>query len=107
MNRTKILFILCFCLFLTQCAKRGIPEGGPIDDTPPTLINAIPKENSINFNEKRIRLFFDEYIKLEDFRKQLVVSPPIDKSLYSMSVIIQLISIIINVKMQNDTIKIR
>ena len=70
MNRTKILFILCFCLFLTQCAKRGIPEGGPIDDTPPTLINAIPKENSIYFNEKRIRLFFDEYIKLEDFRKQ-------------------------------------
>ena len=66
MNRTKIIFILCFCLFLTQCAKRGIPEGGPIDDTPPTLINAIPKENSINFNEKRIRLFFDEYIKLED-----------------------------------------
>ena len=85
MNRTEILFILCFCLFLTQCAKRGIPEGGPIDDTPPTLINAIPKENSINFNEKRIRLFFDEYIKLEDFRKQLVVSPPIDKSLYSIS----------------------
>jgi|TARA_B110000238_G_scaffold87931_1_gene96576 uncharacterized protein (DUF2141 family) len=85
MNNTKIFLIIFFCLFLTQCAKRGIPEGGPEDESPPVLINAEPKENSINFNEKRIRLFFDEYIKLKDFRKQLVVSPPIEKSLYSIS----------------------
>ena len=30
-------------------------------------------------------MFFDEYIRLKDFRKQLVVSPPIEKSLYSIS----------------------
>lgn len=78
-----ILTILCFSLF--NCAKRGNPEGGPIDESPPELINASPKENSTNFREKRIRLFFDEYIKLKDFRKQLVVSPPIDKSYYSIS----------------------
>ena len=85
MNHAKIIFFLCFCVIFTHCAKRGFPEGGPKDESPPFLVNANPKENSINFDEKRIRLFFDEYIKLEDFRKQLVVSPPIEKSLYSIS----------------------
>ena len=70
---------------MLNCAKRGAPEGGPIDENPPVLINAEPEENSINFNKKRIRLYFDEFIKLKDFRKQLVVSPPIDKSFYSIS----------------------
>ena len=52
MNNTKIFLIIFFCLFLTQCAKRGIPEGGPEDESPPVLINAEPKENSTNFNDK-------------------------------------------------------
>ena len=85
MNHIKIAIIVFFCFFFTQCATRGYPKGGPDDENPPILVNAVPKENSVNFNEKRIRLFFDEYIKLNDFRKQLVVSPPIEKSLYSVS----------------------
>ena len=85
MKNFKFLFVFISLLFFTQCAKRGIPEGGPKDEDPPILINAIPEENSVNFKEKRIRLFFDEYIRLKDFRKQLVVSPPIEKSLYSIS----------------------
>ena len=85
MNYIKTISFVFFCLFFTQCAKRGFPEGGPKDETPPVLVNATPKENSTNFNENRIRLYFDEYIKLDDFRKQLVVSPPIEKSSYSIS----------------------
>ena len=85
MKKTYLFFILVFCLTLVNCAKRGIPEGGPKDETPPVLINAEPEINTINFDEDRIRLFFDEYIKLKDFRKQLVVSPPIDKSFYTIN----------------------
>ncbi len=85
MNYIKNILVGFFLLLLTQCAIRGIPDGGPKDESPPVLINAIPEENSINFDEKRIRLFFNEYIKLDDFRKQLVVSPPIDKNLYTIS----------------------
>ena len=62
-----------------------MPEGGPKDKTPPMLIKAIPEVNTLNFEDKRIRLFFDEYIKLDDFRNQLVVSPPIDKGIYSIN----------------------
>lgn len=85
MNKFNLVILTILCFSLLNCAKRGNPEGGPKDESPPELINASPKENSTNFKEKRIRLFFDEYIKLKDFRKQLVVSPPIDKSYYSIS----------------------
>ncbi|MAU63722.1 MAG: hypothetical protein CMC38_05180 [Flavobacteriaceae bacterium] len=84
MKKFKFFFIISL-LFFSQCAKRGMPEGGPKDEDPPILITAIPEKNSINFKEKKIRLFFDEYIRLKDFRKQLVVSPPIEKSLYTIS----------------------
>ena len=49
MNYAKIIFFLCFCVFFTHCAKRGFPEGGPKDESPPVLVNANPKENS-NFS---------------------------------------------------------
>ena len=57
MNYIKTISFIFFCLSLTQCAKRGFPEGGPKDESPPVLINATPKENSVNFNENRIRLY--------------------------------------------------
>ena len=106
MKKIKLFLILIFCFSLADCAKRGIPEGGPKDETPPFLINAEPAENSVNFNENRIRLYFNEYIKLKDFRKQLVVSPPIDKSFYSISPqsgASKFIQIDIKEKLENNT----
>ena len=85
MKKTNFLLICLISVLIIQCAKRGIPEGGPKDEIPPFLLKAEPKQNSVNFSEKRIRLYFNEYIKLKDFRKQLVVSPPIDKALYSIT----------------------
>ena len=106
MKKIKLFLILIFCFSLADCAKRGIPEGGPKDESPPFLINAEPAENSVNFNENRIRLYFNEYIKLKDFRKQLVVSPPIDKSFYSInpqSGASKFIQIDIKEKLENNT----
>ncbi len=85
MKKIKLIFLVIICSSLINCAKRGIPDGGPEDEDPPILLNAEPAENSVYFNEDRIRLYFNEYIKLKDFRKQLVVSPPLDKSFYSIS----------------------
>ncbi|GAB4508354.1 MAG: Ig-like domain-containing protein [Allomuricauda sp.] len=61
---------------LWQCAKRGSPSGGPKDTTPPKLVRAEPENFTTNFKAKKIRLYFDELIKLEDVQNQLVVSPP-------------------------------
>lgn len=78
------LLLIIILVFLSSCAKRGTPDGGPLDENPPEIVREIPKNNSIYFNDEKIRIFFDEYIKLEKLNSQLVVSPPIDKSKYSI-----------------------
>ena len=40
MKKIKLFLILIFCFSLIDCAKRGIPEGGTKDESPPFLINA-------------------------------------------------------------------
>ncbi|SFW30604.1 Ig-like domain-containing protein [Sinomicrobium oceani] len=69
------LFLFIF-LTLLNCAKRGSPTGGEKDTTPPKMVLAEPDTSSIHFKAKKIRIYFDEYIKLKDLQKQLIVSPP-------------------------------
>ncbi|MFT5941579.1 MAG: hypothetical protein ACI9AV_001431 [Sediminicola sp.] len=71
------LFIMLMILALAQCGKRGTLTGGEKDITPPKLLRAEPENMTVNFKEKKIRLYFDEYIKLKDVQKQLIVSPPL------------------------------
>ena len=60
-----------------QCAQRGTPTGGPKDVTPPKFESADPPNMSVNFKEDKIRIYFDELVKLKDIQKQLIVSPPL------------------------------
>ena len=71
------LFLLLTVSALVHCARRGAPTGGDKDTTPPKLIKAEPENMSINFKANKIRLYFDEYVKLKDIDKQLIVSPPL------------------------------
>jgi len=73
----SIILIALFGLTFTNCAKRGRPTGGKKDSIPPLLVKAIPANKSINFKAKKIKISFDEYIKLKDVNKQLVISPPL------------------------------
>ncbi len=71
------LFLVLIITALTQCARRGNPSGGEKDIIPPVLMKSVPENLSTNFNAKKIRLYFDEYIKLKDVQEQLIVSPPL------------------------------
>lgn len=72
----KSFFIVALSFLATNCAKRGTPTGGLKDSIAPILDKATPNNNSINFKAKKIKISFDEYIKLKDVNKQLVISPP-------------------------------
>ena len=72
--RIFILFILS--ILLTSCAKRGTITGGLKDSIPPIMKMSEPKNFSTEFTGNKIKLYFDEYIKLKDINKQLIVSPP-------------------------------
>jgi len=73
-----ILFL--FSLSFVDCAKRGRPSGGKKDSIPPIIVKSNPENYSINFDEKEIKIHFDEYIKLKDLSKELIISPPLKYS---------------------------
>lgn len=78
MNKTLSNFILSAIIGLVfiNCANRGTPDGGPKDETPPSIIKSEPENYSTNFKGNEIRVYFDEYIKIKDLQKQLIISPP-------------------------------
>ena len=64
--------------FILSCANRGTPSGGDKDVTPPQIIKTIPENFSTNFNANEIRIYFDEFVKIKDVQRQLIISPPMD-----------------------------
>ncbi len=61
---------------MISCAKRGSITGGLKDTLAPVLISSFPENYSTNFKGNTIVLNFDEYIKLKNTNKQLIISPP-------------------------------
>ncbi len=61
---------------MLSCAKRGSITGGLKDTLAPVLKYSSPKNMSTNFTGNEIILGFDEYVKLKNLNKQLIVSPP-------------------------------
>src|SRR5690606_14340801 len=70
----QIALILC-ALFLSRCAQIVPLTGGERDRTPPVLLQALPAENTLNFQQSEIILRFNEYVLLKDLSNQLMVSP--------------------------------
>lgn len=71
------LFVALLSLGLFQCAKRGTPTGGPKDTEPPVQVRAEPEGFNTGFSSEKFRLYFDEYIKLQNPQDQLIISPPL------------------------------
>lgn len=64
---------------LIGCAKRGNITGGLKDTIAPVLKMSFPENYSTDFKGNTIKLTFDEYIKLKNLNKQLIISPPMKK----------------------------
>ncbi len=73
-----LLLTLVMLAFVVSCAKKGSITGGEKDETPPVFVKAFPPNFSTNFNKDEIRIYFDEYVKLKDAQKQIIISPPMD-----------------------------
>lgn len=78
MNKTfaNLVLLIFLSLGFINCANKGTPGGGPKDETPPVIIKSEPENFSTHFNTNEIVIHFDEYIKLKDIQKQLIISPP-------------------------------
>lgn len=75
---TVLFFVVT--LIIVSCANRGMPSGGEKDTEPPRILKSVPENYSTNFKSKIIKIYFDEYIKINDVQKQLIISPPMDNT---------------------------
>jgi hypothetical protein len=75
-NTFNILFFTVIALVLGNCARTSRPDGGPRDEAAPLMVTATPPYENTNFDAAKIKLSFNEFIKLKNLNKQLVVSPP-------------------------------
>ena len=70
------LFTIHYSLFTISCARMGQPDGGWYDDDPPQVVGSTPEDRATNINTKKINIFFDEFIKIENPSEKEIVSPP-------------------------------
>lgn len=67
--------IIAVGIFGSSCANIIPPSGGPRDSLPPVLVNAMPKDSTVNFKASHITLTFDEFIDLQDVQQNLLFTP--------------------------------
>ena len=74
----KLLYLLAVSCWLLAvgCARMGNPDGGWYDDTPPYVVNSSPTDMATDVKPKRVSIYFNEFIKLEDAQNKVIISPP-------------------------------
>jgi hypothetical protein len=79
MKRIFLFLLVCLAFtrwpVITGCANIIPPSGGPKDTLPPVLLSSIPAQRALHMTSNKIVLTFDEYIILNEVRKNLLVSP--------------------------------
>ncbi|NND25227.1 MAG: Ig-like domain-containing protein [Flavobacteriaceae bacterium] len=75
---SNFLAFVTIGMLIINCANRGSPQGGVKDTEPPVITKSIPENYSTNFNSKEIKIYFDEYIKIKNLQRNLIISPPMD-----------------------------
>lgn len=70
-----VLIVYC-SLFVGSCARMGSPDGGWYDDTPPYVVGSTPQDKGTGVTGKRVTIYFNEFIKLENAQEKVIVSPP-------------------------------
>ncbi|MCG8307294.1 MAG: Ig-like domain-containing protein [Cytophagales bacterium] len=85
----KYFFHLCFVIatysILSSCANITPPTGGPRDTIPPVRILTTPHDKSTNFKGTTITMEFDERIKTDKIKDQLIITP-LTKSEYDYTI---------------------
>ena len=72
---SRLTFYLFFC-FLIACARQMPPPGGPLDKTPPRVVDTVPADDSVRVGlDTPIRIRFSEAMDRRSVERALFVSP--------------------------------
>lgn len=75
---SSIAFIIIIFVSMagsTGCANIIPPEGGFKDTLPPNLTRVNPRDSSLEFEGNKINFTFDEYVQVDNFQQNVLVSP--------------------------------
>ena len=103
MKKTIFIFGALIVLLLSSCAKQSTPTGGPRDKDAPKLLESTPKNESINTKPEQIILTFDEYIKLENPSKGIVITPRINKDEVEYTALKNVVTVKLNQELEDST----
>ena len=70
------LFAVLLVACLAACARMGTPDGGWYDETPPHVVGAEPADQGTNVKQRKIRINFNEFVKIDNATEKVIVSPP-------------------------------
>ena len=90
-------------LLLLGCAKQSTPQGGPIDEDPPNIISQYPENQSINTVPEEIIIEFDEYIKLDNPSKNIIITPRLDKDKIITTALKNRVRVDLNQELEENT----
>lgn len=76
MKKLDWLIMLGCCLLAVGCARMGQPDGGWYDDTPPRVVGATPGDKATDVKARKINIWFNEFIRIQDAQNKVIVSPP-------------------------------
>jgi hypothetical protein len=73
-----VLFALLLLFLFDRCAQQVSPTGGKKDSIPPNLVESNPPNKTLNFKGRKVELFFDEYVVVDNINQKLVITPEAD-----------------------------
>ena len=71
----KALCCVLAAMIVAGCAQRAGITGGEKDVKAPAMVRSNPDNFTTDFRAEKITVEFDEYIQLEDIRRNLIVTP--------------------------------
>ncbi len=78
-SRRFLKYIILLLILIYGCASQQMPQGGPLDKTPPKVLKMEPKDLTTNFTAKKIVITFDEYFNIQNEAKEFSISPEQEK----------------------------
>ncbi len=75
-KRFASVLLFCIVLIICSCAKMGSPDGGWYDETPPRVVGCNPADQGVNVKSKKISIYFNEFIQIDNPTENVVISPP-------------------------------
>lgn len=93
------LLILTFL----SCAKQSTPLGGPVDEKKPEIISISPEQSSLNTRPQEIVVIFDEYIKLDNPSKNIIITPKLNKDELEITALKNSVKIKLNQNLEDNT----